>query len=270
MNVYSNAATSSSSAATASSSVASSASPSSSTPASTGLPTGWNYKGCWVDNGNGRVMANQIPDASDMTIEHCIGNCSSRGYGIAGIEYSYQCFCDNFLRNAATRAPESDCNMKCSGNSQQNCGAGDRLSLYSNSTANVTVYPVPGVQKTGLPGSWQYSKCIHDDADGGVRALPYQIILQDTNSANNCIKRCSDYGYEYGGLEYGSECYVSLCLRFTENLLTNPSAVTFRIFKQQALAMHPSLIATFHARVTPLPCVVVPGASRCTSGEEPR
>lgn len=97
--------------------------------------------------------------------------------------------------------------MACAGNPNELCGAGNRLSVYSNSTANLTVYQVPTVQKTGLPKFWQYNGCLHDDAPDGLRALPYQIILNNNNSANNCISQCSNFGYMYGGMEYGNECY---------------------------------------------------------------
>lgn len=143
-----------------------------------------------------------------MTVERCIGNCTANGFGVAGIEYSYQCFCGNYLSNGAAKTMQSQCNMACAGNAGEFCGAGDRLSVYSNSTANLTVYAVPSVQTTELPSNWEYVGCLHDDAPEGLRALPYQLILNN-NTANNCISRCSAFGYGFGGLEYGNECYVS-------------------------------------------------------------
>ncbi|KAF2192285.1 copper radical oxidase [Zopfia rhizophila CBS 207.26] len=168
-----------------------------------GLPSGWSYQGCWVDNAFGRIMANGQNDNNQLTIESCISTCSDLGYSVAGLQYSVQCFCDNFLRNAATKAPESDCNMACSGNSGEKCGAGGRMSVYSNAT--LQVFPVPAVQKTNLTGSWTYAGCLRDDAQ--TRALPYQIILKNNNTANNCISQCSAFGYNAGGMEYGIECY---------------------------------------------------------------
>lgn len=109
---------------------------------------------------------------------------------------------------------QSDCNMACAGDASEFCGAGNRLSVYSNSTANLTVYAVPAVQKTGLPAFWKYAGCLHDDAPGGLRALPYQLILSNNNTANNCISQCSAFGYAFGGLEYGDECYVSSRLAY--------------------------------------------------------
>ncbi|KAF2007335.1 copper radical oxidase [Amniculicola lignicola CBS 123094] len=178
-----------------------------STTTTTPTPTTtiYSYKGCWVDNKYGRVMNYQQPDNSTETVDICIALCRSQGYAIAGIEYGVQCFCDNFLRNAATNTSDTECNMACPGNSTQKCGDGNRLSVYSNLT-DITVYPVPTVQTTDLPGSWKYAGCLTDDAPN-QRALPWQIILTDNNTAPNCIAQCSAYGYASGGLEYGNECY---------------------------------------------------------------
>ena len=177
---------------------------------STGLPGGWAYKGCWFDNLNGRAMSFQQTDDQSLTVESCVSVCSNTGYSVAGMEYAYQCFCDNFLRNAATNASEADCSTPCAGNANEKCGAGDRLSVYSNNTV-LTVYPVPAVQKNNLPGSWQYTGCLADDAQ--LRALPYQLILTDNNTADNCISQCSAFGYTLGGMEYGDECCKCLLSR---------------------------------------------------------
>jgi len=101
-----------------------------------GLPGNWTYGGCYVDNAHGRVLGNE-QDSNTMTVESCISYCSSSNFTIAGIEYGTQCcgscqlylrilililtsfplVCGNYLVNGATKAPESECNMACGGNS---------------------------------------------------------------------------------------------------------------------------------------------------------
>jgi len=118
------------------------------------------------------------------------------------MQYSYQCFCDNFIRNGGELASDdSQCSNSCAGNPAQRCGGGSRNSIYSNIT-ELEVYPVPTPQETNLTGDWHYEGCIRDDAT--ERALPYQIILNTNNSANNCISQCSAFGYNAGGMEYGT------------------------------------------------------------------
>jgi hypothetical protein len=101
--------------------------------------------------------------------------------------------------------------MSCGGDATLDCGAGNRLSVYSNVTGPIVSNPVPSTQTTNLTGSWQYAGC-YSDAQG-ERALPYQIILTNNNTANNCITQCSNFGYETGGMEYGNECVSPSKLR---------------------------------------------------------
>jgi len=173
-------------------------------PTQAGIPPGWTYKGCWIDNVYGPVLQ-RLADNATMTLESCTNACMAAGYSIAGLEYSTQCNCGNQIAEAGALAQQdSDCSMTCGGNQNEICGAGNRLSVYSNST--ITVLPVPVAQNTSLPGSWAYQGCYSDNGAGG-RALPYQIILPQNNSAANCITQCSAFGYMYGGMEYGRECY---------------------------------------------------------------
>ena len=71
-------------------------------PVATGLPQGFEYKGCYVDGPGFRIVNYQQPDDQAMTIASCANKCAAAGYQIAAMEYSYQCFCDN---TASTMTP---------------------------------------------------------------------------------------------------------------------------------------------------------------------
>lgn len=131
----------------------------SATPTSTAIPSGWSYKGCYVDGANGRILNTQNPDSQTLTVESCIQSCINQGHGVAGMEYSIQCFCGDYIVNGgALASSDSECNMPCSGNSNEICGAGNRMSIYANGT--LQIYQPPATQTTGLPGQWQYQRCI--------------------------------------------------------------------------------------------------------------
>jgi hypothetical protein len=124
----------------------------------TGLPAGWAYDGCWVDNAYGRIMT-MNNDISTQTIESCIATCIAAGNYVAGLEYSTQCFCGDAIYDGGVMASsDSQCNMPCGGNTAEMCGAGNRMSVYSNQTLQTFAPPV--AQTTGLPGSWTYQGCI--------------------------------------------------------------------------------------------------------------
>lgn len=138
---------------------ATSAAATTSAAGTTGLPTGWSYKGCYVDNVDGRILATQQPDSQTLTVESCVKTCLASGYKVAGMEYSTQCFCGNAIVNGGALSPdESTCSNKCAGDARETCGGPNRMSIYSNGT--LTFQAKPAVQETGLPGSWKYQGCI--------------------------------------------------------------------------------------------------------------
>ncbi|KAB8297713.1 hypothetical protein EYC80_001520 [Monilinia laxa] len=173
----------------------------------TDLPKGWIYKGCWVDRalGRGSILSVNLPNDANMTVESCIQNCITAGYSIAGMEYYTQCYCDSAVINLGALAPsDGQCNTPCGGNTNEMCGGGDRMSIYSNQT-NMTVLPLPVIQNTSLPGNWKYKGCLTDNVVN--RVFPYQISFPDNNTATNCLTLCSEYGYGAGGMEYSNECF---------------------------------------------------------------
>ncbi|KAG9312683.1 copper radical oxidase [Chiua virens] len=173
------------------------------TPVTKGLSGTWTYAACYVDNADGRVLGNEY-DNSTTTVESCIAYCSASNYTIAAIEYSTQCFCGDYLINGAVKAPDSDCNMACGGNSAEACGGSNRLSVYT-STGNVTALPIPTIQNTNLPGSWTYKGCLPEPSS--TRMFPYELDWTTNNTVTACLNQCAAFGYPVAGLEYGEQCF---------------------------------------------------------------
>ncbi|KAK2740537.1 hypothetical protein FQN57_006040 [Myotisia sp. PD_48] len=169
----------------------------------TGIPADWSYAGCYVDGIDGRIMAHQLPDSDDLTIESCIAGCLGAGYTVAGLQYTRQCFCDYYVRNESPLTSDSECSMQCSGDATQDCGGPNRMSVYSKGDLVVLPNPVP--QTGGLPGSWKYQGCLQDNVNQ-KRVFPYQIVSRN-NTATNCLSRCSMFGFGAGGMQYGEECF---------------------------------------------------------------
>lgn len=106
------------------------------------FPSGWTYQGCYIDAGSSaRTIRLRQPDNSLLTVKSCVWLCYQLGYAICGLEFQMECFCGNAISNERTLAPvDSDCNMPCSGNTREVCGAANRLSVYSNGTIRAA-YP---------------------------------------------------------------------------------------------------------------------------------
>ncbi|EIN04521.1 galactose oxidase [Punctularia strigosozonata HHB-11173 SS5] len=183
-------------------------------PVLSGLPSGWTYAACYVDNANGRVFTTELNDNPTLTVEGCINSCRSQNFTLAGMEFADQCFCGNTLVNGATVATDpTTCNMGCAGNTTEACGGPSRLSVYT-STAKVTALPVPTVLNSSLPGNWKFQGCL---MDGATRVFPYQNIWTNNNTVEACLTQCSDFGYPAAGMEFGDECWCGDVSDVTNN-----------------------------------------------------
>jgi len=106
----------------------------STTTTTTAGPTGtanYTYIACWADNdlGNRTLQGKTIQDQGDSP-DFCHTFCA--GFAYFGLEYGYECWCGDVVRDASEQRPETECNMPCTGDETKLCGAGYRLSLYHN------------------------------------------------------------------------------------------------------------------------------------------
>ncbi|KAF2732319.1 heme peroxidase [Polyplosphaeria fusca] len=164
-------------------------SPPSSTPSSSPFA----FQGCYYDAGAPRALSADATAADTMTVETCSTYCSR--YQLFGLEYGRECYCGNSLDATSTIRGLSDCSMKCAGNAQQTCGAGNRISLYKNTKYTAPVSPnIPGYSNLG---------CYTEGSAG--RALTGGYTANDNMNVNTCATYCSTYNYF--GVEYGKECY---------------------------------------------------------------
>jgi hypothetical protein len=121
---------------------------------------GFAYVGCGTDAipGQARTLPGPNFSADDMTNEKCVDFCVSKGYSVAGTEYTKQCYCGNSI--PSDRAPVSglmgNCVMPCGGDGKEFCGGAGTISLYQKcgSTCQNAVFLVNN--STSGPGSPPY------------------------------------------------------------------------------------------------------------------
>jgi hypothetical protein len=94
---------------------------------------GFRYLGCFKDQGDptgtaGRDLSGFVVNDPQMTTDKCVSLCRDKGFKFAGTQYSSWCFCGNAYGKSGKA---SNCNMKCSGNSNQICGGSWANSIYS-------------------------------------------------------------------------------------------------------------------------------------------
>jgi hypothetical protein len=157
----------------------------------TSLPDGWSYTGCYIDAVTPRSLADASTyNAASMSAETCIAFCADKGYPIAGTEYGAECYCGSALPNIAPE--QSDCSMPCAGNPTEACGAGYRLSVYSNpNLAKTTTNP-------GVDG-WSSLGCVSDSQQD--RTLKTFMQVDGGMTVAKCVAACSAASFDFAGVE---------------------------------------------------------------------
>ncbi|WWC91295.1 uncharacterized protein L201_006238 [Kwoniella dendrophila CBS 6074] len=188
-----------------SSSSSSSASPSPTAPA---VPSGWAVASspCIADGKTGRALLGSFTIDYNNTIESCLAKCDAGGYPIAGIEYGNQCFCGSYLSNGASLKTTAKCAVPCPGNSLETCGGYYAMSLYISTKLNGAALSADLSSVTAtLPDGWSTIAQCMPEVNG--RALTGYQWSTDAMTVPQCLNKCASMGYQYGGVEYGRECY---------------------------------------------------------------
>lgn len=137
-------------------------------------------------------------DGAAMTIGTCLSFCASKGFAYAGTEYSQECWCGSSLATGAAQVADSVCNMPCTGDATEPCGAGSRLSLFHTTD-------VQGPQTNPGVNGFVSMGCYAEGTTG--RALGYNAGLPGADmTVAKCTAACHAANYVLAGVEYGGEC----------------------------------------------------------------
>ena len=170
------------------------------------------YAGCLREPAGARALTGaSTVDASAMTNEACATFCATRGFALAGTEYSQECFCGDRAAVGATNLTDiSQCDMRCSGDRRSMCGGAGKLSVWSlgkkpSGGGGGGDGAAPGT-KTAANGTATYIGC-YTDGTGGVRTLDRAAYASDAMMVDACASYCQGRNYALFGVEYGRECY---------------------------------------------------------------
>ncbi|OCF34157.1 hypothetical protein I316_04107 [Kwoniella heveanensis BCC8398] len=98
------------------------------------IPSGWTKLGCLAEPSGSRALKAASTSDQTMTPEKCISFCSSKGYSIAGVEWSVECYCGNETTGTSLSKIDNSlsCSMPCNGleYSQGYCGGSSTLTIY--------------------------------------------------------------------------------------------------------------------------------------------
>ena len=136
-------------------------------------------------NGGRTLTDATYTNTTGMTDESCVAFCTTGGFIFAGTEYAQECCefsanchvphplityhsilngqiistdtkldCGNYLAPGSSNATATDCNMACTGNSSEQCGGPNRLSLFWNGTHSSPPVANPGAGLWALLGCY--------------------------------------------------------------------------------------------------------------------
>jgi len=168
------------------------------------------YSGCYVDSSTRFLTGNPAPvtglSGSSMTPQLCALGCAAAGFPISGTEYASQCFCGASVSSGVLASSDADCNMACSGDSTQFCGAGWRVTVLQ------TVLPSPTDVASYTDTASRAVSYLGCYVDTAVRVLGFAPHPETGLSAASmtpqiCALGCADAGFPISGTEFGSECY---------------------------------------------------------------
>lgn len=99
----------------------------------------YTYYGCYNETtgvagtGGARALAGGTSEnlLGQMTVADCLAFCGTGAtqYRYAGLEYSYQCWCAQYLSAASAKLDDAACDLPCAGNGSTVCGGSLKLSV---------------------------------------------------------------------------------------------------------------------------------------------
>jgi len=104
-------------------------------------------QGCYKEASTGRLLSGPTyTNKTGMTVESCVAFCAGQKtpQNYAGVEYAQECYCGTSLPSTAIAAAASNCNMLCTGNKKEFCGAGGFLNVLYNDPNAVQPATVAG------------------------------------------------------------------------------------------------------------------------------
>lgn len=116
---------------------------------------GWAYVGCGTDDYFNRILTGASESNGQMTNANCVAFCQSKGFSIAGSEYSDECYCGNSIPSSGMPVPGvvGNCQMTCAGDNSQFCGGASLISLYQKCTGSTCTNAQIGAVSNSSPSS---------------------------------------------------------------------------------------------------------------------
>ena len=156
---------------------------------------GWSYTGCGRDNYYNRLLTGASEATNSMTVETCVDFCLSKGFTVAGMEYSKECYCADSVPSIGAPIPGviGGCLMECAGDSSEYCGGPNALSLYQKCTGTC-VNSGSGLPASGSGSSTSVASSVSSSKSTVASVASSSISVSPASSSGNTSKAGSSTG----------------------------------------------------------------------------
>ncbi|XP_025423118.1 uncharacterized protein LOC112692604 isoform X2 [Sipha flava] len=143
------------------------------------------YLGCFEESQSNRMFSNSR-SLSKNTPELCSTICYKLGYTYSGVTYIEGCFCGNQppAESLFPKVEDKQCNTKCAGDTNQYCGGGWRMGVFST-----------GLYDFSIEGRYLGCFVMQENI---LSNFKFELI--DTNSPSKCSTLCNNAGYQFSGV----------------------------------------------------------------------
>nr|POE77657.1 wsc domain-containing protein [Quercus suber] len=149
--------------------------------------------GCYTEASSGRALSGAATSGSFVDLEYCANFCGK--YEYFGTEYADECYCGNTLGSGSNTTSAGDCSMVCAGDDTEFCGAGNRLTLYQNTGANVTTAVSSSTQSasssTSVTGSVTSTSAPATATTSALSCPGSNSTVYTSGSGNQYLIECS-------------------------------------------------------------------------------
>ncbi|XP_065220734.1 uncharacterized protein LOC135845823 [Planococcus citri] len=149
------------------------------------------YMGCYIDDKpDFRVLKGSWQEFADNSPDKCHKHCYKQGFRYFGLTYIKECMCGDTIPSKDIKVPEQECNTRCSGDDQEICGGGWRLSIY-------------GTGITDIPENGRFVGCFKNTNSTKGSEIKGEISFElgKSNSNRRCLNLCDQKGFKYSGTQ---------------------------------------------------------------------
>ena len=153
---------------------------------------------CYKD-GVPRTLPDHVTVSAHLTHESCLNHCKRLGFAWCGVEYRHECWCGRNPPDDKLKRPQKECNMRCTGSSQQFCGGGWRINIFQTGK-NILLKNEQKLCIYFFPGA----NCYKDHKE---RILPAASFASLHMRVEYCIEWCMLRGHRFAGVTYQNQCF---------------------------------------------------------------